>query len=62
MKLLTFDINTGTEYQHQRYDNEKERRHIIDQARNDMRNTHGSSVWWVDVTPAGITTGPVEGQ
>lgn len=61
MIFETFDIVSCTTYDKQRYETEKERRHLVDKARNDMRNTPGSEVWYVDVTPSGITVGKVEG-
>lgn len=60
MIFETFDINTGNTFDKQRYDTEKERKHLVEKARNDMRNSPGSEVWFVDVTPSGITTGKVE--
>jgi hypothetical protein len=62
MILITADIHTCTIYNIERYDNEKERRHALGKGKTDMRNSPGSAVWFVDVTPEGITTGPVEGQ
>jgi len=59
MRFLTFDTKTGTEYQNQQYKTEKERQHLLDQARNDMRNSPGSRLWWVDIRDDEITAGPV---
>lgn len=59
MYFLTFDINSCTPYQYQRYDTEKDRTNLMNQARNDMRNTPGAEVWFVDVTRSEIITGSV---
>ena len=59
MYFLTFDLNSLTPYQHQRYETEKERTNLMNQARNDMRNNPGSAVWYVDVTRDEIVTAPV---
>ena len=63
MMLQSFDIS-GPEpriFNQERYENEKQRKRLIEKAKNDAKNSPGSVLWIADITKNGIEGFPLEG-